>query len=288
MAQPVKAAAQATSADPTAVEIAAAVSDIVADEAKLPEAIDPILPEALTLDPQAPLVTAGGPQGTVGTGATQYLDDMGNVIGLLEAQDVVDAVDPPAEEVLPEPVAAIEFEALPDLVDGEGDGPPIDIPPEEPEIVATATISFGETDFGAPGLGELESSVVLDDGASTSLSLLGVDLDGGLLDALFTSTAISGLFPGSTLPFADLPGSAAGQGDANTLGFGDLLPSTVSAVSFPEALPPSDLPPVEVTPPGVTSGFVPLDTAPVVIAPPMPSDFDVADLGMVDPNLPVF
>ena len=288
MAQPVKAAAQATSADPTAVEVAAAVSDIVADEAKLPEEVGPVLPEALTLQTEAPLVTAGGPQGPLGTGATQYLDDMGTVIGLLEAQDVVDAVDPPAEEVLPEPVAAIEFEALPDLVDGDGDGPPIDVPPEEPEIVATATISFGETDFGAPGLGELESTFVLDDGSASGLSLLGVDLDGGLLDSLFTSTAISGLFPGSTLPFAGLPGSAAGQGDANAVSFADLLPSAVSAVSFPEALPPSELPPVEVTQPGVTSGFVPLDAFPVVIVPPLPSDFDVADLGMVDPNLPVF
>lgn len=218
---------------------------------------------------------------------------MGNVIGLLEAQDievqdVVEAVDPPAEAVLLEPTAAIEFEALPDLVDGESD----DLPPEEFEIVAAASISFGETDFGALGLGELESSVVLDGASATSLSLLGVDPDGGLLDSLFTSTAISGLVPGSTLPFAGLPGSAAnsaaGQDNANALNFGDLLPSTVSVVSFPEALPPSGAPPVEVTPPGGPSGFGPLDTAPVVIAPPMPSDFDVADLGLVDPNLPVF
>ena len=280
MAQPTK----ASTTDPTAVEIAAAVSEVAADEAALPEEVQPILPEALTLDPQAPLVTAAGSQGPVGTGATQYVDDMGDVIGLLEAQDVVDAVEPPAEEVLPEPIAAIEFEALPDLVDGEGDGPPI----EELEIVAAATISFGETDFGALGLGGLESSFVLDHASTTSLSLLGVDLDGGPLDSLFTSPAVSGLFPGSTLPFADLPGSTAGQGGANALNFGDLLPSTVSVVSFPEALPPSDTPPVEVTAPGATSGFVPLDAAPAAIAPPMPSDFDVADLGMVDPNLPVF
>lgn len=270
MAQPTK----ASTTDPTAVEIAAAVSEVAADEAALPEEVQPILPEALTLDPQAPLVTAAGSQGPVGTGATQYVDDMGDVIGLLEAQDVVDAVEPPAEEVLPEPIAAIEFEALPDLVDGEGDGPPI----EELEIVAAATISFGETDFGALGLGGLESSFVLDHASTTSLSLLGVDLDGGPLDSLFTSPAVSGLFPGST----------AGQGGANALNFGDLLPSTVSVVSFPEALPPSDTPPVEVTAPGATSGFVPLDAVPAAIAPPMPSDFDVADLGMVDPNLPVF
>jgi hypothetical protein len=282
MTEPTKAAV----VDPAAVEIAAAVSDIVADEAKLPEAVQPILPEALTLETQPPLVTAGGPQGPLGTGATQYLDDMGNVIGLLEAQDVIDAVEPAAEVVLPEPVAAVEFEALPDLVDG--DGPPIDVPPEEPDIVATATISFGEIDFGTLGLGELESSVVLDDDSSTNLSLLGVDLDGGLLDSLLTSTAISGLFPGSTLPFAGLPGSAADQGDANSVSFADLLPSTASVVSFPEALPPGDAPPVEVTPPGETGGFGPLDAFPVVIAPPSPSEFDVADLGLIDPNLPVF
>lgn len=282
MAQPVKAAPQATSADPTAVEIAAAVSDIVAEEAKLPEAIDPILPAALTLETQAPLITAGGPQGPVGTGATQYLDDMGNVIGLLAAQDVVEAVEPPAEAVLPEPVAAVEFEALPNLVGDEGDGPPIEVPPEEPEIVATATISFGETDFGALDLGELESGVVLDDASATGLSLLGVDLDGGLLASLLTSTAISGLLPESTPLFAGLPGSAAGQSHATPVDFGDLLPNADSAVPFPGALPPGD------APPGETGGFVPLDAIPVAIAPPMPSGFDVADMGMVDPHLPVF
>lgn len=66
MAQPTK----ASTVDPTAVEIAAAVSEIAADKAALPEEVQPILPEALTLETQAPLVTAAGPLGLLGTGAT--------------------------------------------------------------------------------------------------------------------------------------------------------------------------------------------------------------------------
>lgn len=276
MTQPTKTITQASTVDPTAVEIAAAVSDVAADEANLPEVVDPVLPEALTLETQPPLVTAGGPQGPQGTGATQYLDDMGNVIGLLQAQDAIEGVDPSAD-------AVAEFEALPDLVDDEDE-----VPPEEPEIVATASVSFGETDFGTLSFGELESSAVLDDASEPSLSLLGEDLDGGLLDSLLTSTAISGLSPGSTLPFGGLPPSASDQGDANTLDFSDLLPSAGSVVSFPESLPPSGTPPVEVTLPSETGGFVPLGTFAAVIAPPLSGEFDVADAGMFDPNLPVF
>ncbi len=289
MAQPEKAAAQRSDVDPTAVEVAAAGSEAILDDADLPEDLSQILPQALTLE--TPIVTAAGVPGPVGTGATQYSDDMGGVIDLLEGEEVIASVEPPVDEnALPEPGAVVGAEALPEVADG--DAPPPDSAP--PETPAAESVTLTEGTFGLTGF---ETSGALAGVGSTSLVLLGTDLDDGVLDSSFSADIFSGFSPGATLPFAGLPSFAAGEGVANTVHLSDLLPDAGSVVSFPALVPPAELPgdapPVEVTLLGATAGSIPVDVGPpeglpTVIPPPLPNDFDVADAGMVDPSLPVF
>lgn len=292
MAQPEKAAAQGSNGNPPAVEVAAAVSEAILDDADLPEDLSQILPEALTLE--TPIEAAAGAPGPVGTGATQYSDDMGGVIDLLEGEEVIPSVEPPVDEDgLPEPGEVVGVEALPDVADGDAPAPD-NAPPETP---AAESVTLSESTFGTFALGGFETSGGLEGVGSTSLVLLGTDLDDGLLDSSFSAHIFSGFSPGSTLPFSGLPSFAAGEGAANTLHLSDLLPDAGSVVSFLAPVPPADLPgdapPVDVTLPGAAAGSIAVDVAPpdgfpTVIPPPLPSDFDVADAGMVDPNLPVF
>lgn len=301
MARPEKAAVQRSDADPTAVEIAAAGSEAIVDDADLPEDLSQILPQALTLE--TPIVTAAGAPGPVGTGATQYSDDLGSVIDLLEGEDVIASVEPPVDEnALPEPGAVVGVEALPEVAGGDAPAPE-SAPPETP---AAESVAPTETTFGTLALAGLDTSGTLEGFeisgglagfGSTSLVLLGIDLDDGSLDSSFSADIFSGFSPGATLPFAGLPSFAVDGGVANTLLVSDLLPDANSVVSFvtPADLP-GDAPPVVVTLPGaagVTAGSIPVDVGPSadfpsVIPPPFQDGFDVADAGMVDPNLPVF
>lgn len=282
MAQPGKAAVQRSDVDPTAVAVAAAGSEAILDDADLPEDLSQILPEALTLE--TPIVTAAGAPGLVGTGATQYSDDMGGVIDLLEGEgdEVIPSVEPPVDEdALPEPGALVGVEAL----------PPDSEPPETP---AAESVTLTESTFGTFALEGFETAGALEGVGSTSLVFLGTDLDDGSLDSSFSADIFSGFSPGSTLPFAGLPSFVADGGVANTLHLSDLLPDAGSVVSFlAPAVLPGDAPPVEVTLSGQAAGFVtvdvgPPDVFPAVIPAPLPNDFDVADAGMVDPSLPVF
>ena len=292
MAQPEKAAAQRSDVDLSAVEAAAAGSEAILDDADLPEDLSQILPEALTLE--TPIITAGGVPGPTGTGATQYSDDLGGVIDLLEGEEVIASVEPPVDENgLPEPDEAVGVEALPDVADG--DAPPPDSEP--PETPAAESVTLTESTLGTFALAGFETSGALEGVGSTSLVLLGTDLDDGLLDTSFSAEIFSGFVPGATVPFAGLPSFAAGGGDANTVHPSDLLPDAGSVVSFlapvPPAGPPGGAPPFEVTLPGQAAGSIPVDVGPpggfpAVIPPPLPNDFDVADAGMVDPSLPVF
>lgn len=292
MAQPEKAAVQRSDADPTAVEVAAAGSEAILDGADLPEDLEQILPEALTL--ATPIVTAAGAPGApgpTGTGATQYSDDLGAVIDLLDGEEVIPSVEPPVDEnALPEPGAVVGVEALPDVADG--DAPPPDSAP--PETPAAENVTLTESTFGTFALAGFETAGGLEGVGSASLVLLGIDLDDGSLDSSFSADIFSGFSPGSTLPFAGLPSFAAGESGANTLHLSDLLPDAGSVVSFvtPTDLP-GDAPPVDVTLPGQAAGFVTVDVGPpdgfpAVIPPPLPETFDVADAGMIDPSLPVF
>ncbi len=275
MAQPEKAAAQRSDGDPSAVEVAAAGSEAILDDADLPE--------ELTLE--TPIVTAAGAPGLVGTGATQYSDDMGDVIDLLDGEEVIPSVEPLVDgNALTEPGAVVGVEALPDLADG-------DAPPQTP---AAESVTLTESTFALVGF---ETSGGLEGVGSTSLVLLETDLDDILLDSSFSVDVFSGFSPGATLPFAGLPSFAVDGGVANTLLVSDLLPDAGSVVSFPASVPPADLPgdapPVDVTLPGATTSSITVDVGlpegfPAVIPPPLPETFDVADAGMVDPNLPVF
>ena len=276
MAQPEKAAVQRSGVDPTAVEVAVAGSEAIVDDADPPEDLSQILPEAPTLE--TPIVTAAGAPGLVGTGATQYSDDMGGVIDLLEGEgdEVIPSVEPPVDEnALPEPGVLVGVEALP--------------PDSElPETPAAESVTLTESTFGTFALEGFEAAGALEGVGSTSLVLLGSDLDDGLLASSFSAGVFSGFSPGATLPFAGLPIFAVNGGAANTLHLSDLLPDAGSVVSFPVSAPP-----VEVTLSGQAAGFVtvdvgPPDVFPAVIPPPLPETFDVADAGMVDPNLPVF
>ena len=274
MAQPEKAAVQRSDVDPTAVEVAAAGSEAIVDDADLPE--------ALTLE--TPIITAAGAPGLVGTGATQYSDDMGSVIDLLEGEgdEVIPSMEPPVDEdALPEPGALVGVEALP--------------PDSElPETPAAESVTLTESTFGTFALEGFEAAGALEGVGSTSLVLLGSDLDDGLLASSFSAGVFSGFSPGATLPVAGLPSFVTGEGAANTLHLSDLLPNAGSVVSFlAPAVLPGDAPPVQVTLSGQAAGFAtvdvgPPDVFPAVIPPPPPETFDVADAGMVDPNLPVF
>lgn len=301
MAQPEKAAVQRSDADPTAVEVAAAGSEAIVDDAELSEDLSQILPQALTIE--TPIVTAAGAPGPVGTGATQYSDDLGAVIDLLDSEEVIPSVEPSVDEnALPEPGEVVGVEALTEVADG--DAPPPDSAP--PEAPAAESVTLSESTFGTFGLEGFETSGTLEGSetsgglegiGSTGLVLLGIDLDDGSLNSSFSADVFSGFDPGATLPFAGLPGFSAGEGTANTVHLSDLLPDASSVVSFmtPADLP-GDAPPVVVTLPGaagVTAGSIPVDVGPPadfpsVIPPPLPETFDVADAGMVDPNLPVF
>lgn len=289
MAQPEKAAAQRSDVDPTAVEVAAAGSEAILDDAELTEDLSQILPQALTLE--TPIVTAAGVAGPTGTGATQYSDDLGDVIDLLDGEEVIPSVEPSVDEgTLTEPGEVVGVEALTEVADG--DAPPPDSEP--PEAPAAESVTLTQSTFGLAGF---ETSGGLEGVGSTDLVLLGTDLDDGSLDSSFSADIFSGFSPGSTLPFAGLPSFAAGEGDANTVHLSDLLPDAGSVVSFPASVPPADLPgdapPIDVTLPGAAAGAIPVDVGPpegfpTVIPPPFQADFDVADAGMVDPNLPVF